>query len=80
MPANEVDITRPKREIGRADAIFDVKADGTILGALHVSRGAVVWFPSGTTYGYKLRSKKIVEESTCCVSLSGSFPFRFLWK
>lgn len=45
---------RKGREIGRADAIFDVKADGVTLGALHVSRGAVVWFPSGTTYGYNL--------------------------
>ena len=49
MAVHEVDITLPKREIGRADAIFDVKADGVTLGALHVSRGAVVWFPSGTT-------------------------------
>ena len=54
MAVHQVDITLPKREIGRADAIFDVKADGTTLGALHVSRGAVVWFPSGTTYGYKV--------------------------
>ena len=58
MAVHEVDITLPKREIGRADAIFDVKADGATLGALHVSRGAVVWFPSGTTYGYKLSWKK----------------------
>jgi hypothetical protein len=53
------------REIGRADAIFDVKTDGATLGALHVSRGAVVWFPSGTTYGYKLgwgRFAKLMEQ------------------
>jgi hypothetical protein len=54
VAVHQVDITLPKREIGRADAIFDVKADGVTLGALHVSRGAVVWFPSGTTYGYKM--------------------------
>jgi len=54
MAVHQVDITLPKRELGRADAIFEVKADGMVLGALHVSRGAVVWFPSGVTYGYKL--------------------------
>jgi len=58
MAVHEVDITLPKREIGRADAILDVKADGATLGALHVSRGAVVWFPSGTTYGYKMGWRK----------------------
>lgn len=54
MAVHQVDITLPTREIGRADAIFDVRVDGVTLGAMHVSRGAVVWFPSGTTYGYKL--------------------------
>lgn len=54
MAAHEVDMTLPKRELGRADAIFGVKANGRTVGALHVSRGAVVWFPAGNTYGYKL--------------------------
>jgi hypothetical protein len=54
MAVHDVDITLPTRELGRADAVFDVKADGVTLGALHISKGAVVWFPSGTTYGYKL--------------------------
>lgn len=58
MAAHEVDITLPKRELGRADAVFDVKADGNTLGALHVSRGAVVWFPAGNTYGYKVNWTK----------------------
>jgi hypothetical protein len=44
----------PTRELGRADVVFDVKVDGATLGALHVSRGAVVWFPAGNTYGYKV--------------------------
>jgi hypothetical protein len=54
MAVHEVDMTLPRRELGRADAVFDVKANGVTVGALHVSRGAVVWFPAGTTYGYKL--------------------------
>ncbi len=54
MPAHEVDVSMPTRELGRSDVVFDVKVDDATLGALHVSRGAVVWFPSGNTYGYKV--------------------------
>jgi hypothetical protein len=54
MPAHDVDVTMPRRELGRSDVIFDVKVDGVTLGALHISRGAVVWFPAGNTYGHKL--------------------------
>jgi hypothetical protein len=61
VAVHQVDITLPRRELGRTDAIFDVKADGVTFGALHVSRGAVVWFPSGTTYGYKLGWAKFDE-------------------
>jgi hypothetical protein len=61
MAVHHVDMTLPTREIGRADAIFEVKADGETLGALHISRGAVVWFPSGTTYGYKVGWTKFDE-------------------
>lgn len=58
MATHKVDITLPKRELGRADAIFDVKVNGITLGALHISRGAVVWFPAGNTYGHKISWKK----------------------
>jgi hypothetical protein len=51
--AHEVDFTVPKRDLGRADIEFDVKVDGTTLGALHVSRGSVVWYPAGFNYGHK---------------------------
>ena len=61
MAVHEVDITLPKRELGRADAVFDVKSDGVTLGALHVSRGAVVWFPAGATYGHKIGWTKFAE-------------------
>ena len=54
MPQHEVDVNLPSLAMTRADAIFDVKADGVTLGALHVSRGAVVWFPANHQYGYKL--------------------------
>ena len=61
MAVHQVDMTLPTRELGRADAIFEVKADGETLGALHISRGAVVWFSSGTIYGYKLGWAKFDE-------------------
>jgi hypothetical protein len=61
MAVHEVDMSLPTRELGRADAVFDVKANGAVLGALHISRGAVVWFPTGTTYGYKLGWEKFDE-------------------
>jgi hypothetical protein len=61
MAKHQVDMTLPTRELGRADAIFDVKADGVTLGQVRISRGAVVWFPSGTTYGYKLSWSKFNE-------------------
>jgi hypothetical protein len=46
VAAHEVDIVLPTRELGRAAAVFDMKADGVALGAVHVSRSAVVWFPA----------------------------------
>jgi hypothetical protein len=48
-------------EIGRADAIFDVKADAVTLGPLYISRGAVAWFPPGTTYDYKMSWRNLDE-------------------
>lgn len=54
MPQHEVEVNLPSLEMTRADAVFDVKADGVTLGALHVSRGAVVWFPANYQYGDKL--------------------------
>ena len=53
MPTHEVDVSMPTRELG-SDVVFNVKVDDARLGALHVSRGAVVWFPSGNTYGFKV--------------------------
>ena len=54
MAKHTVTLEVPKRKISRADHKFQVKADGKVLGTLAVSKGAVVWFPSGTKYGYKM--------------------------
>lgn len=54
MAKHTVTLEVPKRKISRADHKFQVKADGKVLGTLTVSKGAVVWFPRGTKYGYKM--------------------------
>lgn len=53
--AHEVSFDIPTRDLGKADVEFHVKKDGAKLGTLKVSKGAVVWFPKDTTYGYKIR-------------------------
>ena len=53
--AHEVDFTIPSRALGRADVKFQVKKDGSTIGTLTVSNGSIVWFPSGTTWGHKMR-------------------------
>ncbi|MCK9392167.1 MAG: hypothetical protein M0Q01_11455 [Syntrophales bacterium] len=59
--AHKVKMDVPTIEMGKADAVFSVKQDGETLGALHISRGAIVWFPAGNTFGYKLSWKKFAE-------------------
>ena len=68
MAQHEVDVKLPSLEMGKADAVFTVKQDHATLGALHISRGAVVWFPAGNSYGHKLTwasfAKLMVEKGT----------------
>lgn len=52
--AHEVDFSIPSRDLGRSDVEFNVKKDGKKIGTLKVSKGSVVWFPTDTSYGYKL--------------------------
>ena len=58
MTQHTVTLEVPKRQISRADVKFQVKADEKVLGTLTVSKGAVVWFPYKTKYGYKMGWKK----------------------
>ena len=55
MATHDVSFEIPTRKLGKADVIFQVKADGAVLGTLTVSNGSVVWFPRGTSYGCKMR-------------------------
>ena len=52
--AHEVDFSIPSRELGRSDVEFNVRRDGKKIGTLRVSKGFVVWFPTDTSYGYKV--------------------------
>lgn len=40
---------------------FAVKYNGETLGALHISRGSVVWFPAGHNYGHRLAWRRLAE-------------------
>ena len=40
--AHEVRFSLPERQLGRADAEFNVKRDGQALGRLKISNGSVV--------------------------------------
>ena len=54
MSLHDVNISAPTLQIGKADVVFDIKQDGKKLGALHISHGAIVWFPLKAPYGRKL--------------------------
>ena len=53
--AHDVRFTIPERSLGKSDVRFSVYEEGELLGTLQVSKGAVVWFPPGTSYGHKVR-------------------------
>lgn len=54
MAKHDVSFSIPRRSLGKADVAFHVKRDGLAHGTLEVSNGSVVWFPKGTTYGFKV--------------------------
>lgn len=59
--AHEVAMGAPSLQLGRADVTFAVKHNGETLGALHISRGSVVWFPAGHNYGHRLAWRRLAE-------------------
>ena len=56
--AHDVSFSIPTRKLGTADVVFDVNQDGKKLGTLKISKGSLVWFPSGTIYGHKMDWEK----------------------
>ncbi len=59
--SHDVKFSIPKRTLGKSDVEFDVNRDGSKLGTLKISKGSLVWFPSGTSYGHKMGWKKFDE-------------------
>ena len=51
---HEVSFDLPTRDLGKSDVHFTIMGDGAMLGKLEVSKGTLVWYPSGTTYGHKI--------------------------
>ena len=54
MAKHDVSFEVPRRQLGRSDVSFRVRADGELLGTLTVSNGSIVWFLPGTSYGCKM--------------------------
>jgi hypothetical protein len=48
---HDVELSIPKRTQGPSDVVFNVNKDGDKLATLQASKGPVVWFPLGTSYG-----------------------------
>ena len=61
---HEVTFDLPTRVLGKADIHFTVIGDGETLGKLEVSKGALVWYPSGTTYGHKINWTQFAQMMT----------------
>lgn len=56
--AHDVQFSLPQRSLGPTDIEFAIKKDGKMLGTLKISKGAVVWFARGTSYGHKMSWSK----------------------
>ncbi len=59
--AHEVSFALPDRALGSAALEISVKKDGTKLGRLKASKGAVIWVPRDRTYGFKLSWTEFAE-------------------
>ncbi len=55
---HEVKFSIPERDLGNADVEFVVSGNNSRIGMLQISRGAIVWFPSGNSYGHKISWKE----------------------
>ncbi|ASZ10844.1 hypothetical protein KTO58_21240 [Chitinophaga pendula] len=47
MKGHRVSLQLPVTELGKADASFQIKKDGKLLGTMHISHGAFSYQPSG---------------------------------
>ncbi len=52
MARHDVRFTIPERKLGNSDIEFAVYSDDERLGALKISKGAIVWCPANKKRGY----------------------------
>jgi len=51
--AHKVLFNIPDRELGKSDIEFKIKTNGELFGTLKISKGGIVWYPKGYSYGNK---------------------------
>ena len=61
MATHNVTFELPARNLGRSDVKFKIKRNGETFGTMTISNGSVVWFPKGTSNGYKMGWKRFNE-------------------
>lgn len=61
MAKHDVSFDVPRRQLGKSDINFLVRADGEVLGKLSISNGSIVWFPKLSRKGRKISWKKFDE-------------------
>ena len=65
--AHHVTFSIPERRLGKSDIGFKVRENGKLFGTLEISKGSLVWYPKGTSYGYKVgwtRFNEFMEKMT----------------
>lgn len=55
MAKHNVYVNLPWRELGKADAIFEVYTDNRKTGTITISKGAIEWYPVNAKTPYSLR-------------------------
>lgn len=54
MAQHNVYVNLPWRELGNADAFFEIYRDGKKLGTMTISKGALEWYPTKAKRPYKI--------------------------
>jgi hypothetical protein len=66
MATHDVTFAVPRRPIGKSNVEVDVRSNGTQLGRLLISKGALVWYPGSGKMGFKVHWSKfdqLIKES-----------------
>lgn len=52
--AHKVLFNIPDRELGKSDIKFKVRKNNEVFGMLEISKGGLVWYRKGNSYGNKI--------------------------